>query len=101
MRLAVLEGIINPMILRPYWLGRVHPPGTDLESSDTVANASQLIAKYGFPHRTANRFSVPIAPYDFFNCATGSSEPALPKARHEIGRTSPADLMAGPVVRLS
>jgi len=65
MRLAAPEGIINPMNLRPYWLGRVHPPGTDLESSDTVANISRLIAKHGIPHRTASHFSVPIAPYDF------------------------------------
>jgi len=53
------------MILRPYWLGRVHPPGTDLESPETVANTSQLIANYGIPHRTANRFSMPIAPDEF------------------------------------
>jgi len=65
MRLAVLDGFKNPMILRPYWLGRVRSPGTDLESSDTVANTSQLIAMNGIPHRTANRFSVPVAPYEF------------------------------------
>jgi len=64
MRLAILDGL-KPMILRPYWLGRVRPPGTDLKSSDTVAKTSQLIAKYGIPHRTANRFSVPIAPDEF------------------------------------
>jgi len=65
MRLADLDGIKNPMILRLYWLGRFFPHGKDSDSSDTVANASQLIASNGIPHRTANRFSVPIAPNMF------------------------------------
>jgi len=65
MRLADLDGIKNPMILRPYWLSRFFPHGKDSDSSDTVANASQLIASNGIPHRTANRFSVPIAPNMF------------------------------------
>jgi len=53
------------MILRPYWLSHIHPTGTELESSDTVAITSQLIAHDGIPRRTANRFSVPIAPNEF------------------------------------
>jgi hypothetical protein len=65
LRLAILDGIKKPMILRPYWLGRGFPQRKDLKSSDTVANTSQLIAKTGIPHRTANRFSVPIAPNGF------------------------------------
>jgi hypothetical protein len=77
-------GLNFPMILRRYWLGRVYPPGTDQESSATVAITSRLIAHNGIPHRTANRFSVTLAPNNFSICATGSTAPASPKARQEI-----------------